>query len=123
MKPNEYQKGIYVDHAGLDGRYLTYQGRSCQPRVGYGKYSTTWKIPQNEWEIERNHLLAQKKKGISPEKEQYMARKLRKDNTVTYRGNFYSVPVGTYKGPDSGVLLIIKEEKLQIYDENCLVGY
>ncbi|MEK7226672.1 MAG: hypothetical protein AAB221_13445 [Bacteroidota bacterium] len=40
--------------------------------------------------------------------------KARKDNTVGFKGNFYSIPVGTYKGPDTIVFLIQESDDLLI---------
>jgi len=33
--------------------------------------------------------------------------KLRKDNTVAYRGNFYTVPLGTYRDQTTQIYLVL----------------
>lgn len=39
---------------------------------------------------------------------------VRKDNTVNYKGNFYTLPTGTYNSEDVQVLIEEKEGKLHI---------
>jgi hypothetical protein len=39
-----------------------------------------------------------------------------KDNTIKYKSNFYSLPVGTYKGHKTKILLSINNDVLFIYD-------
>lgn len=41
---------------------------------------------------------------------------VRKDNTISFKGNFYSLPLGTYKGRGSTVVVRIDKEKLVIID-------
>jgi hypothetical protein len=41
---------------------------------------------------------------------------VRKDNCITYRGSYYSLPSGTYKGQGTKVLLEVKGSSLCIYD-------
>jgi hypothetical protein len=40
---------------------------------------------------------------------------VRKDNCITYRGNYYSIPSGTYSGPGAKTLLEIKGSSMCIY--------
>ncbi|WP_223294143.1 hypothetical protein [Chlorobium limicola] len=40
---------------------------------------------------------------------------VRKDNTISYRGNFYSLPVGTYAGPGTLVVLEVRQNTLCLY--------
>ena len=41
---------------------------------------------------------------------------VRKDNTICYYSNFYTVPCRTYKRQNSTVLQESKEERLEIFD-------
>ncbi len=77
-------------------------------------HGTTKRIPAREWEIEKQHLLPYS--GI-PEKPflQLPAHPVRKDNTILYRSNFYSVPLNTYQGADTKILLDEKDGKLYFY--------
>ena len=47
---------------------------------------------------------------------------LRKDNKVCYKGNFYTVPTGTYKGRGSKVFLMQENIKLKIYLKEYING-
>jgi hypothetical protein len=42
---------------------------------------------------------------------------IRKDNSISYKGNFYSLPVGSYKGRGSKVTVSQEGEQLLVYDE------
>ena len=41
--------------------------------------------------------------------------KIRKDNTLCFKSNFYSLPLGSYQNSESSILLETKQEKLFIY--------
>jgi hypothetical protein len=43
---------------------------------------------------------------------------VRKDNVINYRGNYYTVPTGTYRGYQTLVYLEEKEGKLHIYSHD-----
>jgi transposase len=88
-------------------------------RTGNGKeHSGTKKIPFNEWEIERNylqplkHLPTKSGIGLLPKY------KVRKDNTINYKSNFYTLPLGTYQGPETWVLLKEYEKEIRLYTTN-----
>jgi transposase len=84
-------------------------------RTGNGKtHSTTQKIPALEWEIEKNHLLPLKTKAMEPIST-WQAYNVRKDNTIAYRGNFYSLPLGTYQGPETKIYMEIAQAQLNLY--------
>jgi len=86
-------------------------------RTGNGKkHSTTQLIPYEEWQKEQEHLLAfEISKG---QKEVALKRyKVRKDNTIAYRGNFYTLPLGTYKSRESIILLEETKGELKLYTE------
>ena len=66
-------------------------------RTGNGQiHGTTKRIPAQEFLLEREHL-----QSLGPVKLsflEYKAYHVRKDNLITWKGNRYSVPAGTYKG-------------------------
>jgi transposase len=64
-------------------------------------HSFTRKVPQDEWKIEQP-LLAPFHQFTRQEapKASYA---VRKDNCISYRGNFYSLPLGTYQGKGTTV--------------------
>ena len=87
-------------------------------RTGNGKrHSMTLAVPAEQFETERQHLLPYTLKLDEPEAE---AREynVRKDNTLMYRSNTYSLPLGTYAGPGTKVLVVknIDLNELEIYD-------
>jgi transposase len=85
-------------------------------RTGNGKeHAGIKKIPSHEWEIERGHLLPLKPKTYKIEQEDKKKYKVRKDNTISYKSNFYSLPLGTYQGSESWVLLEEENEEIKIY--------
>ena len=42
---------------------------------------------------------------------------VRKDNTISYKGNFYTLPTGTYQGRGTLVYLELKDDKLHLFDK------
>ena len=108
---NNYLKGrVFLDSNTLQNDALAWLKRTGNAKL----HSTTKRIPVEEWEKEKRHLLPYS--GV-PEKPflQLPAHTVRKDNTVLYRSNFYSVPLGTYQGTDTNILLEEKEGKLYFY--------
>ncbi|MEO6000052.1 MAG: IS21 family transposase [Chitinophagaceae bacterium] len=84
-------------------------------RTGNGViHSTTRKIPLQEWGIEKQHLTPWVSVRILPV---HIVRYVRLDNTISYQGNFYSVPQGTYK-KDVMVMIWLKDDELHIHDEH-----
>lgn len=79
-------------------------------RTGNGKmHNTTKKIPAEVHALEKQHLqpilsLNQIKTDSS------ITRDIRKDNTVSYLSNRYSVPLGTYDGKGKEALLRLTED-------------
>ena len=76
----------------------------------------THEVPSEQFKIEREHLLPYDLKLDEPEAE---AREynVRKDNTLMYRSNTYSLPLGTYDGPGSKVIVVKNMDlnELEIY--------
>jgi transposase len=71
--------------------------------------------PHAEWLIEKDYL--QPFHAIEPKREERLFYTVRKDNSISFQGNFYSLPLGTYKGKGSKVQLEFGEGKLLLYDE------
>lgn len=84
-------------------------------RTGNGKeHAGIKKIPQKEWEIEREYLLPLKPPPYQLAYQDVKRYKVRKDNTVNYKSNFYTLPLGTYQGPESWVLLKVENEQVKL---------
>jgi hypothetical protein len=70
-------------------------------------HGSTKKEPFAEWNIEKPFLIPYVQYTHVP-----VALKtctVRKDNTISYKSNFYSLPLGTYKGRGSTVTMILAE--------------
>jgi hypothetical protein len=81
-------------------------------RRGNGKiHATTRKIPAEVFIEERKHLQPVTEKIISNSRALSITYQVRKDNTVPIQGNRYTVPRGTYKGPNTYVSVTKLENK------------
>ena len=78
-------------------------------------HAGTQKIPYNEWCIEQPSLTPFIAIAIKPATILYT---VRKDNIISWKGNFYSLPSGTYKGRGTQVSVSQTEGLLNIYSLN-----
>lgn len=78
-------------------------------------HSTTKRLPRDEWVIEKEHLAPFTPSPVIP-RQVLSLYTVRKDNTVSYKGNFYRVPRGTYDGKGTEVSLEVKDGVLSLYD-------
>lgn len=101
---------------------LQEQGDRWLARTGNGKEHEGIKlIPIEELEKERPYLKIPNNSYEMP-KVDGTSYNLRKDNTVCYRSNYYTVPTGTYQGNKSTVALKEENGVLQIFDKTrCLI--
>jgi transposase len=76
------------------------------------------KVPHQEWLIERVYLQAIKPSPISDLQPNLQRYKVRKDNTINYKSNFYTLPHGTYQNQDTWTLLKELEGEVRLYDLN-----
>lgn len=76
------------------------------------------KIPIQEWEIEKGYLQPLKPSPVLYLQQTLPKYKVRKDNTISYKSNFYTLPLGTYKNQDTWVLLKDQQGEVRIYDQN-----
>lgn len=82
------------------------------------KHHMTKKIPAEVYAFEKAHLRPVHKKIEKPSSSS-ITRTVRKDNTIWYESNRYTVPIGTYDGSGKEVAVqITKENKLIIYEED-----
>ncbi len=75
-------------------------------------HGTTKKVPAEMFKYEQKHLKQVPQLNISTD---IIARSLRKDNTLMYKSNRYTVPLGTY-AKDKKVFIEDEEGTLFIYD-------
>lgn len=111
----------YVKNNFLRGREFTdieslnRQGKDWLERTGNGTmHHGIWRIPAEEFAEERSHLLPYSGTPTPPV-EQVKAYHVRKDNVITYHGNYYTVPTGTYQGRDTTVYVSEKDGRLDIF--------
>ncbi|NCP84471.1 MAG: IS21 family transposase [Bacteroidetes bacterium] len=99
------------DYSGIEN--LNQQALQWLERTANAKkHAGTQLIPKQEWEVEKPYLLPIKQKQHEVALSSY---KVRKDHTVLYRGNFYSLPLGVYASRDSRILLSITCEQMSVY--------
>lgn len=110
VKQNFLRGRKYIDIKNLNKEAKEWLNRTANAK----QHGTTKKIPFEQWKEEKKYLLPVKSKQVSKEDE-LCSYNVRKDNTISYKGNFYSLPLDTYKNAKSSVLLKEKENKLIIY--------
>jgi transposase len=114
IKQNFLYNRQYVDEVTINSQAIDWL-----KRTGNGmRHNTTCKIPYEEWLAEREHLLAW---NPLMRIEQTEYHKVIKTNTVRFKGNTYSLPLGTYKNENSRVFLKESDGRLLIHDENGLL--
>ena len=86
-------------------------------RTGNGRvHSSTHLVPKEEWERERGYLIPVKPHQRVGASDDFQTRKVLKDNTLAYNGSYYSLPLGTYAGPDTTVRVSESEGRLTVSD-------
>lgn len=109
--PNRY----YIDSDFLNLSFLAWLDRTGNAKV----HGTTKKVPAKVFEVEREHLrpiLNTENKSCAHS----ITRSIRKDNTILYNSNRYSLPLGSYH-KEKTVDLVIIDDKLQIWQ--CFGDY
>lgn len=87
-------------------------------RTGNGKvHHTTKKRPVDVFRQEHAHLRPVSHKIKIASNTLSIARTVRKDNTILYLSNRYSVPLGTYEKDKYVYLTVTEEDRLQIREE------
>ena len=100
----------YIDIDVLNSQALAWLERTANAKV----HAATKKIPHQEWLIEKQHL-EPISEIFSPQKP-LKSYKVRKDNTIVCKGNFYQLPIGTYRGEKTEVNVKITDDAITIYD-------
>ena len=112
VKKNFLYNRTYIDLETLNDEALAWMGRTAN----YLKHHVTKVSPIEAFHTERSYLNTYKPLPMQDNSEKEMSYLVRKDRTVNYRGNFYSVPTAVYKGPDTFVLLKEQDSHLFIYN-------
>ena len=91
VKQNFLYNRPFTDIDVLNSESLAWLGRTANAQLHAG----TQKIPYNEWCNEKGSLAPFIAISIQPPSILYT---VRKDNTISWKSNFYTLPSGTYKG-------------------------
>jgi hypothetical protein len=108
VKKNFLYNRAYVDCDGLNSQGLGWLARTAN----HLPHNVTKKSPQAEHLIEQQHLTPHKPVLMENDYQSYY---VRKNNTIPYKSNFYSLPEGTYQGRGSQVLLKQAGQTIDIY--------
>jgi len=111
------KKNFLYDRSYWDIDTLNAEASSWLARTANAlAHNFTKKVPQQEYYIEKEYLAPYTPLVI--ENKETKAYHVRKTNAIAYKSNFYSVPMGTYKG--TGTQVIIKEVAgiLEIYSSD-----
>jgi len=108
VKQNFLRGRTFTNIEALNQQALAWLKRTANSKI----HSSTKLVPAREWEEEKKHLLPIKQKQ---EQKQLNTYKVRKDNTICYKSNFYSLPLGTYKDKGSSIEIEVTKEQLNIY--------
>lgn len=73
-------------------------------------HATTRKEPHSEWVIEQSFLKPYKIYTANATTTPKYS--VRKNNTISYKGNYYSLPLGTYQG--KGTMVAVRQEKARL---------
>lgn len=111
----------YVKYNFLRGRVfhdidrLNKDAMGWLERTGNGtEHHGIHQIPAELFKQEKTHLMPYNGTPTPPV-ETLSPHHVRKDNVINFRGNYYAVPTGTYKGHDTIVYLQLKDEVLTIF--------
>lgn len=110
IKYNFLRGRKYQDIETLNREALEWLGRTANGMEHHG----IRKVPAEEFEIERDYLMPYNGVPTLP-LENMVSYHVRKDNVITYHGNYYTVPTGTHQGRNSMVYVIEKDEELSIF--------
>lgn len=105
IKRNFLYNRTFYNEETLNDEALAWLGRTANALP----HSFTRKEPRAEWEIEKTMLKPFTPEIIPVPSISYV---VRKDNTISWKGNFYSVPYGTYRGRGSCVLVRAEDDEL-----------
>ena len=92
VKYNFLRGRTFYDLYTLNAQAIEWLERTANSKV----HSTTFKIPAEEWKIEKASML--KPEYMCFLNDNKMQHSVRIDNAISYKGSLYSVPIGTYKG-------------------------
>lgn len=111
VKKNFLYNRSYKDLDTLNTEVMAWLGRTANAL----EHGTTKRIPQQEHIIEKDFL--EPWYPIELTEAPFPSYAVHKDNKISYKGNLYSLPLGTYKGKNTKVGLKVAGSELIIIDE------
>jgi transposase len=116
VKKNFLYNRLYVDEVILNQETLAWLSRTAN----YLPHNFTKKSPESVFMIEKEHL-----NPFTPiviENKEHKMYLVRKNNTINYKSNFYTLPMGTYQATETKVIVKEKGSILEIYScDNKLI--
>lgn len=112
IKYNFLRGRKYIDIDTLNGQALDWLYRTANAKI----HAATKKIPEHEWITEQEYL--KPISDIFSIQQTCKPYTVRKDNTIAYKGNFYCLPLGTYRGQGTTVSVKNADENIVIYNTN-----
>lgn len=111
VKYNFLRGRIFINTDILNGQGVAWLDRTANAKV----HAATKEIPYQQWLIEKEYLHPVSE--IFTPQEAMKGVTIRKDNVINYKGNYYRVPLGTYRGPGTKAWIEISDDnRLIIYD-------
>lgn len=110
VKQNFLYNRTFYNIETLNDEAIAWLGRTANI-MPHGR---TMKPPCDEWIIEKPFLQPYNMFIIQPAQSKPYT--VRKDNSITWKGNFYALPLGTYKGHGSAVHVKKENDKIIISD-------
>ena len=107
VKQNFLYNRTYYNIETLNEEALGWLGRTANRMT----HNLTQKVPHTEWVIEKPFLQTQ---VDIPERKLAVLYTVRKDNTISFKSNLYSLPLGTYAGRGTQVSVTIDSDTLRI---------
>lgn len=113
VKKNFLYNRTYTDLETLNDEALAWLDRTAN----YLEHHVTKISPARAFRTEQSYLNSYKPLPMEEHKnEKEMQYLVRKDRTINYRGNFYSLPAEIYQGPDTFVFLKEQDSHLFVYN-------
>lgn len=108
VKKNFLYNRSYQDLQSLNEQALAWLHRTAN----HLPHNVTKQSPQSQHLIEKQHLNPHKPLPMENEPTSYY---VRKNNVISYKSNFYSLPQGTYQGRGTQVLVKQADHHIEVY--------
>ena len=110
VKKNFLYNRVYFDIETLNTEAMAWLGRTAN----FLDHNATKKSPESEHIIEKEYLNPYT--PLTIEHKEIKMYHVRKNNTIAYKSNFYTLPMGTYRGTGAQVVVKEKEDMVEVYN-------